>query len=389
LLFELAPAAGSLVNPEFLLGMFTRISRLSPDDGRKILGLGPNMKESELLKEIVARTKKLAAPPTRSLTPFRDALCAIVAELFAAHEARSAKIGPVTQFDVWEAFLQTMPTPAYERVIVLSVDMDEAFVNENLPGLSGVPKNSFAHQTSELAELASVINLQGGVQIIPFLCVDPRGHTAADLVNIVASNCGKDLPWKGIKLYPSMGILPSESRLQGVFDYCQDHSIPILTHCSVGGAGVRGSVHNYAENAHPKEWATVLDRLAQRGSGGMMRLCLAHLDGLDFADNITWAPKIIELMRKHDGSRGVELYGDVAFNLIPDGDPRALYQKNVQRFKNDGIDKRVIFGSDWWMYLYECPSETEFIKQLDLNQAGSWVSEDLDAAADAFLTDVL
>jgi len=44
------------------------------------------------------------------------------------------------------------------------------------------------------------------------------------------------------------------------------------------------------------------------------------------------------------------------------------YNDNVKKAKDLGLAPRVLFGSDWWNYLYECETEKEFIDQLDFDQ---------------------
>ena len=138
------------------------------------------------------------------------------------------------------------------------MNFDEAFLDDVLPGLAQSPFHDFEQQTRELEELAAEVNAQGGVKLLPFLGIDPRGYDAPSLLAFVRERVGKDKPWKGLKFYPSMGILPTDDRLRGVFDYCQDNSIPIVSHCSVGGAGVRGTARNFADLSNPLKWLDVL-----------------------------------------------------------------------------------------------------------------------------------
>jgi len=90
------------------------------------------------------------------------------------------------------------------------------------------------------------------------------------------------------------------------------------------------------------------------------------------------------LMAKYDGKCGVELYADVAFDLINGDTDRSIYAQNVKWVQDRGLADRVLFGSDWWMYLYECVDEQHFIEQLSVDK-GFWKNADFEAAAKRFL----
>ena len=96
-------------------------------------------------------------------------------------------------------------------------------------------------------------------------------------------------------------------------------------------------------------------------------------------------------MSEFDGSEGVELYADVAFNTV--GGARSIknYKDNLQKIKGAGVDSRVLYGTDWWMYLYSEADEASFKEQLHVDdpQDPWWTSTDMEKAADAFLEDVL
>jgi len=100
---------------------------------------------------------------------------------------------------------------------------------------------------------------------------------------------------------------------------------------------------------------------------GTFRLCLAHFDSLEASDELSGGNDIMNLMTRFDGSKGVEVFSDISFNVI-DEKSREKYNDNVKKAKDLGLAPRVLFGSDWWNYLYECETEKEFIDQLDFDQ---------------------
>jgi predicted TIM-barrel fold metal-dependent hydrolase len=390
LAIEASRLAGSvgLINPARLIDMFVTVARLKREELWPILRLDAREKESAFLQGLIARTE--AEKKKHSPVPFRNALCAMVSELYAVHEANVKVLGRVTHEEIWKKFTSVPGADKYTRIIVLSVNTDKAFLQETLPGLSNRPALGFRAQADELESLCARVNARPGVQLMPFLGVEPRGYEAEELLEFVRNRIGADKVWKGLKFYPSMGFHPNDERLMQVFDLCQDESIPVLAHCSHGGAGVRGSERNFGDYSSPEEWEAVLDRLSRRNSAGMFKLCLAHFDSLecplDSPDALSWSNAIIQKMTRYDGSKGVEVYTDVAFDVISSAGQRDIYGANVQRVKDMGLVDRVLFGSDWWMYIYECSDEERFVSQLNVDE-GWWNEADFETAAANFLGD--
>jgi predicted TIM-barrel fold metal-dependent hydrolase len=392
ILFQVASGASStiggigMIDPRRLINMFTTISRMTREDARGILGVDMSEKEGDFLKNLTDKTN--INRQAGKLFPFRDTLCDIISELFKAHQNGVKQKGVIGQEELWNVFLQSQGADQYNRVIVLSVNFDEAFLDDDLPGLSSTPGLDFAAQMDDLEKLAKKVNDQGAIKMLPFLCIDPRGHSDSSLETFVLEHVGKTKLWKGLKVYPPMGVLPTDDRFRKIFDFCQDNGIPVTSHCSIGGAGVRGSDRNFADLAHPLKWMDVLVRLEQRNERtGTFRLCLAHFDSLEASDELSWGNDIMNLMTRFDGSKGVEVFSDISFNVI-DEKSREKYNDNVKKAKDLGLAPRVLFGSDWWNYLYECETEKEFIDQLDFDQ-GFWETKDFEPAADSFLQDVV
>lgn len=392
ILFDLVLGASplfTLIDVKRMINMLCTVSRVTRAQARGAFRVGTDETQIDMLTGLVQRTEHHQVNDRPF--PFRDAICDLVSELYAAHEAKVGADGHrVTHQDLWDAFMSSEGVDQYKRVIALSMNLDEAFIDDNLPGLTSYPAIDFEGQTAELAQLAANVNAQAGIQILPFLGVDPRGHNAATLDAFVRDRVGKTKPFKGLKIYPPMGLLPTDDRLKPVFDYCQDEGIPVLSHCSSGGAGVRGSNRNFADLAHPLKWEDVLNRLAQRAQTvqtKMFRLCLAHFDQLEAPDSVSWCDELIGLMQRFDGAQKVEVFSDVAFDVIT-GDARATYGANVARVRALGLADRVLFGSDWWNYLYECDSEKAFIAQLQADGTW-WQPTDFDVASYRFLQDVV
>jgi len=60
-------------------------------------------------------------------------------------------------------------------------------------------------------------------------------------------NKGKGI-FKGIKIYPPLGYLPTHPNLAPVFDYCVQYDIPITLHCSPGG------INNFRKKNYIRSW---------------------------------------------------------------------------------------------------------------------------------------
>lgn len=378
-----------LVEPKKLIDMFTTISRIDRGDAEKILRVGTNEDANDMTRGLLERVNaKLKA---NDPFPFRAALCDLVAELFAAHEAgvKRADGKPLGTDEVWERYRLCPGAEQFGRLVVLSVNFDQAFGRESLPGLGSKPAVKYKGQQDELIRLAA-----DNDAIVPFFCIESRGYNPGALLDFVQKNVGKDKPWKGLKMYPPMGVQPRDYDL-AIFQHCQDTGIPVLTHCSIGGAGVRGSEVSFAEYAEPNTWRQVLDSLRSRWKANptdhVFKLCFAHFDGLDLDPRFSWADELIGMMKEFDGSEGVELYADVAFNTVGGEPSIGFYSENIRKIRAARIDSRVLFGTDWWMYLYSETNEQTFIDQLHIDDPAVpwWQSAPMEAAADKFLEDVL
>lgn len=376
-----------LVDVHRLTNLLVAVSRASRPAIRRSLGVSDAERFGDFLKGLVRRAE--AHQRAQRPFPLRDAVCDVVRELYEAHERAVAHAGRVTQRELWQAFLKSPGGDGYREVVALALNFDEAFAYEELPDIGVFPSVSYAEQLEELAGLAEEVNAAGGTRLLPFLGVEPRGHDRGSLRRFVEQRVGRDKPFKGLKFYPPMGVLPADDRLDGVFDDCQDAGIPIISHCSMGGAGVRGRLRNYADLAHPYKWINVLDRLARRAQErqtGVFRLCLAHFSQLEQADASSWSDEIIQLMQRYGAGSHVKVYADVAFNVVGTG--QEYYRRNVEKVRALGLQSHVLFGSDWWNYLYECDDERRYTEQLQIDE-GFWRTQELDAAADDFLKDVL
>jgi len=83
-------------------------------------------------------------------------------------------------------------------------------------------------------------------KVFPFLAIDPRRMGTMKLIEMKV-NKGKGI-FKGIKIYPPLGYLPTHPNLAPVFDYCVQYDIPITLHCSPGG------INNFRKKNYIRSW---------------------------------------------------------------------------------------------------------------------------------------
>jgi uncharacterized protein len=64
--------------------------------------------------------------------------------------------------------------------------------------------------------------------VVPFAAVDPRHERIVDKTIELIEQHG----FRGLKLYPPTGYHPFDRRLWPLYDYAEEHNLPVLTHCS-------------------------------------------------------------------------------------------------------------------------------------------------------------
>ena len=229
---------------------------------------------------------------------------------------------------------------------------------------------SFIKQIDELKILAK------DYLILPYLAVDPRRADESGDDNLyklfLKAFTEGDTPFFGVKLYPSLGYLPSDERLYPIFEVCEKKNIPVLTHC--GGETVsaykkeievrRGTIkETWKENNRidlakrlndPENWEDVLKMYPK------LKLNFGHFGGdtawSEYRANKTQKriDKIIELMNSYEN-----VYADFSFNIIEDN----LFETFDDLLsKSDLVKERSLFGTDFWVVL---PSGNLVEKQED------------------------
>jgi predicted TIM-barrel fold metal-dependent hydrolase len=214
----------------------------------------------------------------------------------------------------------------------------------------------YKYQLEELEALAK--DNEG--RIYPFLAVDPRREGFMELVKMKVSEGNG--AFKGIKLYPPLGYLPSHESLKELYEYCENHRIPVTVHCSLGGMQNFRRINRVtgwdrkAEDidfkskritksgfyADPAGWETVLDEFPE------LKLNLGHFGGpgtgTEGSVNKEWVDTIRRLMAKFPN-----VYADIGY--VSDMDRAA---ETLELIEADTLLKqRVMFGTDYVMVMMD------------------------------------
>lgn len=236
------------------------------------------------------------------------------------------------------------------------------------PGIEGRIIDDYQVQIEKMRALR---NLMPGT-ILPFFAADPNNSRLIENFLRVFSTT-EEYNFFGIKIYPSLGYLPTHQVLMQLFEICEEKRIPVTSHCS--GATVHTSKKlitdiqgyhltydqefsdkpitirfkkkkSYAEFFnHPHNWLPVLKRFPN------LKLNLAHFGGEEqwekyiSGNKDNWVSYIISMINEYDN-----LYADFSYTLYY----KKFFNGLLNLFKeNDKLYRRILFGSDYYMIVRE------------------------------------
>ena len=207
--------------------------------------------------------------------------------------------------------------------------------------------------------------------VLPFLAVDPRRVGIEELVKEQVV----DGAFKGVKLYPPLGYLPSHPNLYPVYRLCMKHNIPITVHTSTGGLlslcdtiqtrsqNIKGEIVHITFDkktdtsaalffAKPVKWLEILEN----PEFSRLHLNFAHFGGEEHIiklanqkpdepdDPGNWTGQIIGLM-----ARFSNVYADISY--CPNNGMLNYIKAIVKRFPI--VQQRLMFGTDYIMVMKE------------------------------------
>lgn len=198
-------------------------------------------------------------------------------------------------------------------------------------------------------------------KVFPFLAIDPRRIGIMKLIEMKI-NRGKGI-FKGIKIYPPLGYLPTHPNLVPVFDYCVQYDIPITLHCSPGGMNnfrKKNYIRSWDEKNHledfkttegnnksiyytaPQKWQPVLKKWPN------LRINFAHFGGGEnfFKDETGWVKEIMQLIKDRP-----RVYTDISYHAYK-GLPDKILDVVA---KNDYLNTKLMFGTDYIMIMMYKP----------------------------------
>lgn len=266
-----------------------------------------------------------------------------------------------SQMDIFNICKQNYPSET--RFFVLSMDMQ-------FMGCGNVPRD-YNQQLKELSQTEPAI-------ILPFVHIDPRRNGYFALLR----NAIETLGFKGVKLYPPLGVFPHDSRLDCVYKYCTDHNLPVVSHCSPHNPthfkGTRNELIDLLKNpyfdvnprgldkkdlcdifTHPKNYHIVCQKfpdlrisLAHYGSDRMWKKMLCNPN-----DEDNWVNIINSMLLKYPN-----LYTDISYTMYENQTEcsNSFYLLLNSFLQNETISNKVLFGSDFFMPASQ-ETETHFV----------------------------
>ena len=204
-------------------------------------------------------------------------------------------------------------------------------------------------------------------KVLLFMAIDPNNPDA--MINYRRA-FSKEYNFYGVKIYPSLGYLPSHPILMQIFKECEANDIPVIAHCSsccmkpwykklslVGKSVVDGQLVDHFQMVEwktkgdyetlndPKNWLPVLMTYPN------LRLNLAHFAGCQWPKFIArestdnWVNDIIDLMWKYQN-----VYTDFSYTLW-NKDYYPVLQSMCEI--NFVVANRLLYGTDWYMLLQD------------------------------------
>lgn len=258
------------------------------------------------------------------------------------------------QMHVFENILRFYPEGT--AFSILSMDMQYMGAGE--------VKQPFEEQLDRLTDLKE----KYPDQVYPFIFVDPRRENSFDLVKKYIEKHD----FAGIKMYPSLGYFPTDKRLYPIYEYAQQHQIPITVHCSRGGIHYHGEItddmlkpcrldlpdiSDFDQRkkcnlfSHPSNYRHVLDDFPE------LKINFGHFGGQDdWQDkilnpkretndifDINWVEEITQIVAKYKNA-----YTDISFTLHNE----KFYPLLKIFLENPKLSEKILFGSDYYMLYF-------------------------------------
>jgi predicted TIM-barrel fold metal-dependent hydrolase len=203
--------------------------------------------------------------------------------------------------------------------------------------------------------------------VILFAAVDPRHEGIVEKTIALIEQRG----FRGLKLYPPTGYHPFDRRLWPLYEYAEEHNLPVLTHCSRPASVQYRGEPTVEMRTDPVTGRPLnLDRLKLLTlftdpdaykplleKHPRLRICLAHFGGEgDWTSYIdrpwhagadpakkSWLAKILDMLRSGEYPN---LWTDISYTLYANDEHVYLLKVLLS---DPQVRNKVLFGSDFYV----------------------------------------
>ncbi len=201
--------------------------------------------------------------------------------------------------------------------------------------------------------------------ILPFFEVNPTNPDIDQIIEKAFLEYG----FFGIKVYPSLGYMPSHPRLMQLYELCEEWNVPIIIHSATHNLHTTRNfipLEYYAIDERgrpafrtqkkmflfrnqyvnffnrPQNWEVVLKSFPR------LRVNFSHLGGDDDWDgrprtDRNWSFRIFDFMERYDN-----VFADTAYTFHLD---TFLELLTTNLFRNKLLGERILFGTDFYMIM--------------------------------------
>jgi len=259
---------------------------------------------------------------------------------------------------------------------------------EALPVLMPESENEKYENWEKQVKFTEEAVLKYPLKFLPMFHYDPRRwqfEGANGNAALIAKVMGVGSLYLGFKMYTAQGFRPWDvlrlPTLEDFYARCCKNGIPILNHCTPGGA----KSHEYKEYqmfdhpyddekeekalregcdekeyfernfVSPKAWEKVLEKTVILKDGSKqplcgLRLCLAHFGG-PAEPGPEWSQQIIDMITRDD-NKYPNLYTDISSSFADDDFKKylkKLFTGKLSEKQYKKLRSRILFGTDWYM----------------------------------------
>ena len=280
----------------------------------------------------------------------------------------------------------------YDRLVLCPQVMDFNLPKKLSTYYSDAPRHDIMEQAEEILSGIDEYRKKrpdGLLEIRPFIGINPLNYELTYIEDFLNRNFpkkhllfGKKAKFTGIKVYPPLGFDPNPDDLklreknELLFTFCEEHKIPIVTHCDDQGFRVLPLEESFKYTS-PERWGPVLKRhpelridfahfgqqynknrsssggLVERLFGGKSKNPFEAFREMKEYRQYEWQIEILRLMREYPN-----VYSDMSFGGS-DKECWVNLQSVLDRASDDErkiYESRILFGTDWPLNLVKIPS---------------------------------